>query len=198
MIYGIVLAAATAAPCGAAGTQMDLDACWASRAQQADSHLRVTAARVAYELRAAGTGTKPLAGVQTAWVAARSATCAFEASLYSGGSIAPMIASQCADRMTRARDGRLQAMLDALYAYGHTATPPKPASRDALAELDRVYRLLCGRITPAQRAALTSAQRAWIAYREKACSTEGGACLSELDRARVTDLEDGWIGEQFW
>ncbi len=198
MIYGIVLAAATAAPCAAAGTQMDLDACWAARAQQADSHLRVTTARVAYELRAVGVGTKPLAGVQAAWVAARNATCAFEASLYAGGSIAPMIVSECADRMTRARDERLQAMLEALSTNGHTATPPEPVSRAASAELDRVYGLFCGRITPAQRAALTSAQRAWLAYREKACSIEGGACLSELDRGRVADLEDGWIGEQFW
>ncbi len=197
MIYGILLAAVTAAPCEAAQTQRALDACWAARATQADSELRDATALVDAEIRRLGAGAKPLARVQAAWGAARDATCAFEAALYEGGSIAPMIASECADRMTRARNLRLHAMLDALSA-GRPAAPPEPVSRGASRELDRVDGLLRTRITPAQQQSLSSSERAWIAYRDEACELEGGNCPTELDRERVAELEDGWIGERFW
>jgi uncharacterized protein YecT (DUF1311 family) len=197
MIYGILLAAATAAPCAAAQTQLALDACWAARATHADSELNATAARADAEIRKLGADSNSLAAVQTAWVAARDATCGFETSLYEGGSIAPMIASECADRMTRARNARLQAMLDALSA-DRTPTPAKPASPGAAGKLERFYELLSTRITLPQQRLLASSERAWTVYREKACHLEGGNCPTELDRERVVELEDGWIGEQFW
>ena len=75
----------------------------------------------------------------------------------------------------------------------------QPASAKVDAELNRVYGLLRKRdLTAAQRNALTSAELAWISYRDKACKVEGGDCMDALERARTSEMEDGWIGEQFW
>jgi uncharacterized protein YecT (DUF1311 family) len=196
MIHGILLVAATATPCEAAQTQLALDACWSDRATQAISELQATYARVTAEMRTLGIDPRPLVGVQAAWVAARDATCAFEESLYEGGSIAPMIKFECVDRMTRARTNRLRE--GAAVIVGRAAPPVQPLSKSAAVELDRVYGLLNKRITPASQKTLASSELAWIAYRDKACKLERGGCLTELETERTAELKSGWIGEPFW
>jgi uncharacterized protein YecT (DUF1311 family) len=196
MIYAVVLAVATAGPCEAAQTQQALDVCWAARAAQAEAQLNTSYARVAAAIRKQAIDTIPLAGAQRAWIAARDATCAFETSLYEGGSIAPMIDSECVDRMTRARNQRLSAMLSELAARRHA--PLAPVSKSAAVENDRVYGLLYKRVTPPQQKALAASEAAWSAYRAKACKLEGGSCLTQLAQERTLELKGGWIGEPFW
>jgi uncharacterized protein YecT (DUF1311 family) len=198
MMLAILLAAtATTTPCEAAQTQPALDACWASRAAQAEAALNDVDARVTIELRRQGIDPKPLGNVQQAWTSARERTCAFEASLSEGGSIAPMMLSGCIDRMTRARTMRLNSFL-ALLKAGRATEPAKPASTNAGGQLDVVYEKLARRISPAQRQALTASESAWNVYRDGACKLEGGTCLTQLDRERVAELEAGWVGEPFW
>jgi uncharacterized protein YecT (DUF1311 family) len=198
MMLAILLAAtATTTPCEAAQTQQALDVCWASRAKQAEAALKDVYARVTIELRQRDADPKALVNVQQAWIAARDRTCAFEASLSEGGSIAPMMLSGCIDRITRARTMRLNSFL-ALLKAKRAPEPAKPASTNADDQLNVVYEKLGGRISPAQGQALTASELAWNAYRDKACKLEGGTCLTQLDRERVAELEAGWVGEPFW
>ena len=197
MIAAIVLAAATAASCGTAQTQSDLDICWLARATQADSQLHTAYAEVLAEMRRLGLSTKPLVAAQDAWGTARTATCDFEESLYEGGSIAPMINSECVDRMTRARTGRLRATLRR-RGENRSAPPLRPVSPSVAAEHKRVYALLYKRVTPAQQKDLTASEAAWARYTESACTLEGGSCFTDLTSQRTLEFESGWVGEPFW
>jgi hypothetical protein len=101
----------------------------------------------------------------------------------------------------RADDARAHcALCDAFGRFKTRGRAPaeQPVSPAADAELNRLYRLYRDRLTEAQRSALARAESAWIAYRDKACAIEGGACLTELENERVAELKAGWVGEDFW
>ncbi len=198
MIHAILLAAAVA-PCSSSATQMELDACWGQRATAAAATLRSTSARARatapqYHVRATS-----IASAQTAWATARDRTCGLEAALYAGGSIEPMMTSKCLDALTRERTARLNALLARLHGHGRAA-PLAPVSRSVDAELNRVYRLYLKQVAtqPAARRTLIASEQAWIVYRDRACAIEGGSCLTDLERERVGDLEDTWLGDAFW
>jgi uncharacterized protein YecT (DUF1311 family) len=197
MIAAFLLALA-AGPCASAQTQSDLDVCWMNQAKQADVELNGTYKKVGLGLKALGVNPGDLVPVQLAWISARDKTCAFEESLNQGGSIAPMVNSECVDRMTRARTQRLSNLLSTLQGEGRITTAT-PVSASVDAELNRVYGLLQKQgLTTAQRNALTSAEVAWLTYRDKACKLEGGSCFDDLETERTKELQDGWMGEQFW
>jgi uncharacterized protein YecT (DUF1311 family) len=197
MIAVMLLALATN-PCASAQTQADLDVCWRDRAQQADVELNAAYKKAFADLHGMGLDPQPLAGVQLSWITARDKTCDFEESMNAGGTIAPMMYSECFDRMTRARTQRIEGFVATLKA-GDDIKKAAPASRKVDAELNRVYGLLQKRdLTPAQSKALTTAELAWLAYRDKACKVEGNSCMDELETERVAEMEDGWLGEQFW
>lgn len=197
MIAAMLLALATN-PCASAQTQSDLDVCWRDRATQADAQLNAAYKKAGADLHAMGIDPKVLVPVQLAWISARDKTCAFEESMNAGGSIAPMIYSECVDRMTRARTARIQNLVTSLKAEG-VVPAMQPASAKVDAELNRVYGLLRKQdLTATQRSDLTAAELAWIAYRDKACKVEGGGCMDALESERTHELEDGWLGEQYW
>jgi uncharacterized protein YecT (DUF1311 family) len=197
MIAAFLVALETS-PCASAQTQSDLDVCWASQAKQADAALNVSYKKLQDGLTAMGVDPKPLVPPQMAWIAARDTTCTFEESLYEGGSIAPMIYSECVDRMTRARTQRLDDVL-AVVRSGGKAPAAAAATPSIDKELNRVYGLMMKQqLTSTQREALIKSEVAWIAYRDKACAFEGGACVDQLENERTQELEAGWIGEQFW
>jgi uncharacterized protein YecT (DUF1311 family) len=197
MIAAFLLALDTS-PCASAQTQADLDVCWLAQANKADAALNVSYKKLRDGLTAMGIDPAPLVPTETAWIAARDTTCSFEESLYEGGSIAPMINSECVDRMTRARTQRLNDFLATVQnaKKAPAIEAPSPAIDK---ELNRVYGLLMKQdLTTAQRTALMKSEIAWIAYRDKACSFERGACIDHLGSERTKELEDGWMGEQFW
>ena len=183
-------------PCASAVTQLDLDRCWSARAKDADAQLNATYATVVAGLRALRIGTTALVGVQKAWITARDASCDFEESLYRGGSIAPMEGAMCVERMTQRRTQRLQAYLATMRA--HRWKPVETVSATTDAELNRLYKLYLRQIDALQKEKLTVAELAWIRYRDRACALEGGACMTELDRDRTTDLKAAWIADPFW
>jgi uncharacterized protein YecT (DUF1311 family) len=198
MIATAMLLALASNPCASAQTQMDLDACWGDRAKQADVQLNASYKRAFADLRTMGIDPNVLVPVQLAWISARDKTCAFEESMSEGGSIAPMMFSECVDRMTRARTARIQNLVTSLQAEG-VVPGREPASSKVDAELNRVYGLLRKQhLTAAQSNNLTSAELAWISYRDKACKVEGGTCMDDLESERTSEFEDGWLGEQFW
>jgi uncharacterized protein YecT (DUF1311 family) len=197
MVAAMLLALATN-PCASAETQTDLDICWRDRATQADAQLNAVYKKAGADLHAMGIDPKVLVPVQLAWVSARDKTCAFEESLNAGGSIAPMMYSECVDRVTRARTARIENLVTSLQAEG-VVPKMQPASAKVDAELNRVYGLLRKQdLTAAQRSDLTAAELAWISYRDKACKIEGGNCMDVLENERTHELEDGWLGEQYW
>ena len=186
-------------PCASSQTQADLDICWGNRAKQADVQLNAAYKKAGADLRKMGVDPSVLVPVQLAWISARDKTCDFEESMNAGGTIAPMMYSECVDRMTRARTARIQNLVTSLNAEGVRAERCNRLRPKSDAELNRVYGLLRKRdLTAAQRNALTSAELAWISYRDKACKVEGGDCMDALERERTSEMEDGWIGEQFW
>ncbi len=188
--------AATSDPCNQ-GTTYDMRTCWSEQDQAANDALKSAYARVVAALRQDGAETAPLADAQVAWDAARDKTCAFEYRQYLPGTIAPLLGVQCDTRMTQARTQRLIELRGALQsARGRAAL--QAVSPAAQAQLDRIYGLYLARLTADLRASLTSAQAAWLVYRERACAVEGGRCLSALANERLAELKASWMGEVFW
>lgn len=192
MILALLLATS---PCDNAQTQLDLNECWANQAKVADAALNKTYEKV---LNWMGKADRPrLVKAELAWISARDKTCAFEVSLVEGGSIAPQEEWMCVDRMTRARTARLQSFYDTSNA-GDDILKPSPVSPQVDAELNHVYGSLSKALSASQRAQLVSAEVAWIAYRDAACSLEGNACLTDLERERTAELKAGWLGDPVW
>jgi uncharacterized protein YecT (DUF1311 family) len=196
-VFAFVILIAAAASCDANLPQTDLTACWSNVASLSNAALAAKEKTVTAGLRAIGVDAAPFGAVEKAWQTAQSKTCSFEEGLYQGGSIAPMMYAMCEDRMARARSERLTRLLDARQRG--PLPSEMPASTHAAGTLDRFNALLEKQdLTATNRAALGASGIAWKAYRDEACALEGGACLSELDEERVTELQAGWIGEPFW
>lgn len=197
MLHAILLAVATG-PCDANMAQQDLNQCWGAQSAKADALLKAATAKAAAELKKLGIAPGVLGAVVSAGDAMSAQTCAFEGSLYEGGSIEPMIRAMCEDRTARAQAQRLTNLVATLQSKGAVAALA-PVSPKVDAELNRVYGLyLKQQLTAQQRKAFIDAEVAWLAYRDAACKLEGGDCSTALEQERTSELEAGWIGEQFW
>lgn len=104
--------------CATAATQIDMNICAERAWIQADADLNV-AYRVARDrmrqtdavLQPADRGAEvALRDAQRSWIAFRDAACAAEGYAYFGGSIRPLVVTQCLERLTRARTADLRAM----------------------------------------------------------------------------------------
>ncbi len=101
-------AAGTPTPdCSQAQSQADMSACAGKTLKAADSALNRTYAVVMARLSPAG--KKTLRDAQRAWIAFRDKECFFESNGNDGGSISPMIASNCAEALTDQRAKALAA-----------------------------------------------------------------------------------------
>ena len=197
MIHALLIAALSQ-PCGGDLNQADLDECWMHQAEAAQASLDRASAKLKAQLERFGIDATPFVAAQNAWASAREKTCDFEQSLEEGGSIAPMMYSECQARMTQARTVRVKRFAAALESSGE-APELDAVSPRAQNELARVYGLLLKQdLSAAAHSKLVSAERAWTAYRDDACAVEGGACLTELAKERTAELEAGWLGEPFW
>lgn len=195
-MFAALVLAATVEQCNT-GTTYDVRTCWSKRADAASEALDAAQQRAAAELQALRIDPEPFAAATAAWRSARDETCAFEYRQYVPGTIAPQLQIECDFRMTQARAQRLEALTESLRARGAISTQA-PISTDVDTELSRVYGLYRTRVRPELRAPLEASQRAWLVYRKKECAVEGGSCVAELARERVTELEDSWVGEAFW
>lgn len=114
---------AAARACGEAATQREAAACQQERlvtaqAQMGDRY-RALSAALAPGPRDA------LRRAQRAWVAWRAAACDFEASGVAGGSVAPMVRTRCATRLTEERTVELRRLLEDC-PEGDLACPARP------------------------------------------------------------------------
>jgi uncharacterized protein YecT (DUF1311 family) len=102
--------AAERADCSGATTQAELNGCTAAQAKRADRQLNETYQRVLAKYRESGP-RRALVDAELQWIRFRDAECRFSASRYNGGSIAPMIYSECVTRLTNARTQALASYM---------------------------------------------------------------------------------------
>lgn len=115
---------ALADDCASASTQADINACAANQYQAADKKLNQTWLDVLK--RAQPAQRELLKKAQTAWITLRDADCAFISSGTEGGSIQPMIHSQCLADKTEEREAYLASLLQC--EEGDLSCPLPPAN----------------------------------------------------------------------
>lgn len=98
--------------CGDAVTQTDMNICAHQTYETVDVALNQTYQALTAELSASE--QELLTDAELAWIKYRDRTCELEAAPYEGGSIQPLIYSQCLTRMTENRTAELQAHLNEL------------------------------------------------------------------------------------
>jgi uncharacterized protein YecT (DUF1311 family) len=96
--------------CGAQSNQMAMNDCAAKAAKSADAELNAVWEKAVAAVKG-GPAAAPLRSAQRAWISYRDLACKAEVATYEGGSIAPMVASQCQERLTRARTADLELFL---------------------------------------------------------------------------------------
>ncbi|AYD66415.1 DUF1311 domain-containing protein [Achromobacter sp. LC458] len=97
--------------CGKGSTQTDMNLCADQAYRQSDKDLNAAYRSVIDRLKDDSTKTTQLQAAQKAWLFFRDAECAFSSGGATGGSIYPMVLSQCLDKLTQARTKELRAYL---------------------------------------------------------------------------------------
>ena len=105
----LLSASALANECDNATTQLELNTCSAQQYQAADKKLNQT--YQAAVKRAAAPQRDLLKKAQQAWIALRDADCNFIGSGTEGGSVQPMIMSQCLTEKTVEREAFLASLM---------------------------------------------------------------------------------------
>jgi uncharacterized protein YecT (DUF1311 family) len=185
-VIAVLLAAALA--CGASANQMELNECAGEARERANAQELATyrAAMQRYH------NDVVLRESELRWLAARANACDFDTALVSGGSIEPMIESQCLASSAQARIRDIGLFTGRPNPAGATASAP------AVAEHDRIYGLLENLVTPDQRTLLADAENAWIWYRDEACARATNNCAIALTLTRTQELKDSWLADKFW
>lgn len=120
----LMSSAALAQDCEKAATQMELNQCAGEEYKKADGELNAAYKKVF--TRASKEQKDLLKQSQNAWIKVRDADCNFIASGVDGGSIQPMIFSQCLADKTRERTAYLDSLLQC--EEGDLSCPLPPAS----------------------------------------------------------------------
>ncbi|SDZ67071.1 lysozyme inhibitor LprI family protein [Pseudomonas sp. NFIX28] len=94
---------AQADDCANATTQAAMNQCAAEQHKAADKELNTLYQRINQRLEDNPDRKKLLLGAQRAWVAFRDAECGFAASGVAGGSVYPLLYSNCTTELTKAR-----------------------------------------------------------------------------------------------
>ena len=94
---------AFAVDCDNANDQATMNQCAAQQNAAADKELNALYQQITSRLKSNPDGKKQLVGAQRAWVAFRDAECRFSASGVEGGSVYPLIYSNCVTELTKAR-----------------------------------------------------------------------------------------------
>ena len=130
---GFALLALLAAPLGPAAakacadtkTQLALDQCAGDAFARADAALNLSYRNIMSRLKGEDETRKSLVAAQTAWLAFRDGECDFEAASTIGGSIHPMIVTECRTKLTRARTEVLRGLLTCEEGDMSCPIPPK-------------------------------------------------------------------------
>ncbi|WP_008316411.1 lysozyme inhibitor LprI family protein [Leptolyngbya sp. PCC 6406] len=166
--------------CNNPQTQVDMNRCAAAEYAQADAKLNQVYQAVKSPLSAAK--AEQLVSAELAWITFRDTNCDFVQAQFAGGSIQPLVYSGCMTTTTRDRTDILQ---------GFTPTAPDYATADA--DLNATYQALKSSLSVADQSLLTTAQLAWITYRDRHCAYATGdtnTCLAILTFLRTEDLQN--------
>lgn len=106
-------------------TQSGMNLCAHAAYRAQDARLNDAYRRVMQRLAVDAGDRKLLQAAQRAWIAFRDAECAFRTEGYAGGSLRPMLVSQCLADLTAARTAQLEAHLSC--EEGDLACAPAPA-----------------------------------------------------------------------
>jgi uncharacterized protein YecT (DUF1311 family) len=94
---------AVAVDCDNASNQATMNQCAAQQNAAADKELNALYQQITSRFKGNPDNKKLLVGAQRAWVAFRDAECKFSASGVEGGSVYPLIYSNCTTELTKAR-----------------------------------------------------------------------------------------------
>lgn len=114
--------AAWADDCSNANTQTEMNQCAAAQYQAADKKLNETWQQALK--RASGQQQELLRKAQQAWISLRDADCAFLASGAEGGSMQPMLISQCMTDKSVEREAFLASLLQCEDGDQNCPLPP--------------------------------------------------------------------------
>ena len=114
--------AAWADDCSNANTQTEMNQCAAAQYQAADKKLNETWQQALK--RASGQQQELLKKAQQAWISLRDADCAFLASGAEGGSMQPMLISQCMTDKSVERESFLASLLQCEDGDQNCPLPP--------------------------------------------------------------------------
>lgn len=100
--------------CSELSQQQPLNQCYAELYRKTDKELNDIYAKLATEMKSKGLSKdiEKLKAVQKAWLSYRDKTCDFEAGLYEGGSMQPMVHAVCLIAETKHRIESLQDLMD--------------------------------------------------------------------------------------
>lgn len=90
-------------PCAKAVSQVDMDACYSGEYKKADARLNSIYRKALASLQSSKTAVVDLKTAEFAWIKYRDAHCQAAGKQYEGGSIRPMIESQCMQLVTQHR-----------------------------------------------------------------------------------------------
>ena len=99
----LLSAAVQADDCANASTQSAMNECAAKQYKQADSQLNALYKQINSRLQDNPDSKKLLVGAQRGWIGFRDAECKFASSAVTGGSVYPLIYSNCVTELTKAR-----------------------------------------------------------------------------------------------
>jgi uncharacterized protein YecT (DUF1311 family) len=92
-----------AADCDNATDQATMNQCAAQQHKAADKELNALYQQITNRLKSNPDSKKLLLGAQRSWIAFRDAECRFSASAVEGGSVYPLVYSNCVTELTKAR-----------------------------------------------------------------------------------------------
>lgn len=111
--------------CANASDQTTLTQCADKSFRKADAELNVLYKRMRGRLKDDADTTKLLVATQRAWMSFRDAECNFASSSNSGGSMYPMVGSECREKEARSRIKTFQTYLNCKSEDGLCPLPTK-------------------------------------------------------------------------
>ena len=105
-------------------SQMGMNICAAAGYKKADARLNEAYREVMKRMSDDAEGRKLLQTAQRAWIAFRDAECAFSANDSKGGSIYPMLISECLEELSNARTEQLKGDLGCQEGDISCSAPP--------------------------------------------------------------------------
>lgn len=177
-------AKADAEACENPQTQQALNQC----AYQAfeEAVVELNRAYQSLENQIASDAQQALTAAEWAWVDFRDLDCDFARQQFAGGSIVPLIYSNCLEGHTEIRTAEIRQ-------------PALPESDYATADaaLNQAYQALLGVLSPANQEVMTDIQLAWIDYRDRNCAFEAQhhptaitqtQCLARMSETRTAKI----------